>query len=111
MPLEILREAIRSGFDREDRVTLYELRQPGWERKLGERGKLQVAHHHQVVGVLVSPAFWDALGDFVAYVEELEDRLEQLDIERMWGDRVRHEHRPARVEAERLRMVLCQEEE
>jgi len=110
MPLEVLREEIRSGFELDEQVTLTELRHSAWKKKLAEKGKLRVAHRHEVVGVLLSTEVWEALRRFEEYVEELEDRLEQLEIERLWGDRLGHERRPARTEAERLRKLLLEEE-
>lgn len=110
MPLEMLREAIRSGFDLDHQVTLTELRHGEWRRKLADRGKLRVVHRQEVVAVLVSPEFWEALRDFEAYVEELEDRLEQLEIERLWGRRVHHERRPGRIVAKRIREKLLEDE-
>lgn len=111
MPLEVLREEIRSGFELDDQVTLTELRHSGWKKKLAERGKLRVADRHEVVGVLLSTEVWEALRRFEEYVEELEDRLEQLEIDLLWGDRLGLEFRPAKTEAERLRALLLQEQE
>ncbi|WP_460038720.1 hypothetical protein [Thermaerobacter litoralis] len=110
MPLETLREEIRSGFDLDEQVTLTELRSAEWRAKLARRGKLRVAHRNEVVGVLLSKTAWEALQRLEAYVADLEERLEQLEIEQLWGERLGHARRPVRSEAERLRALLAEEE-
>ncbi|GAB6877436.1 hypothetical protein [Thermaerobacter litoralis] len=110
MPLEMLREEIRSGFELDEQVTFSELRSAAWMKKLAERGKLRVAHRQEVVGVLLSPQAWEALRQLEAYVEEIEERLEELEIERLWSDRLHRERRPAPIVAERLRARLRGEE-
>lgn len=109
MPLETLREEIRSGFDLDEQVTLTELRQSEWRDRLAAKGKLRVAHRHEVVGVLLSPEAWQALQRLEEYVERLEERLEQLEIERIWVQRLDHERQPADVEAGKARLLLQEE--
>ncbi|MBE3590656.1 MAG: hypothetical protein IMW98_07530 [Firmicutes bacterium] len=109
MSLDALREEIRRGFDLDAQVSLTELRQPEWRRRLAAAGKLRVVHRHEVVGVLLSPDAWRAVQRLEAYAEQLEEQLEQLEIERVWGERLDHERRPAEAEARKARLLLEEE--
>lgn len=110
MSLETVREEIRSGFRLDEQVSLTGLRRSEWRKKLATKGKLRVSDRDQVVGVLISPELWEGLTDLEQYLEELEDRIEQLEIERLWGHRVHHERQPGRIVAKRILEKLLKEE-
>lgn len=99
-------EVLRHGFALRDQVSLSELRSARWREHLARVRKLRVMDRNEPVAVLVSPELWEALEGLAEHLERLEEKLEESELEALWGHRLGHQRRPAREEAQRLRQML-----
>lgn len=106
MPVDVVVRELSRGFDLMDQVSLTELRRPEWRQRLREHRKLRLVDRHEPVGVIVSPELWQGLQALLAYLDQIETRLEEIEIEQLWGHRLGHERRPAAEEAVRVRQLL-----
>jgi PHD/YefM family antitoxin component YafN of YafNO toxin-antitoxin module len=102
---EAIRE-LRRGFALRDQVSLSELRGTGWRERLARARKLRLVDRNEPVGVLVSPELWEALEQVSAYLEQIEEELEEYEIGALWAHRLEHPRRPAVEEARRLQAML-----
>lgn len=98
MAANTVREEVRRGFGTNDHVSATDLKRVSLRVLMREGRKVIVLGHNRPEAVMIAPEMWEALRDWDAYTQALEDvvsDLEDEELARRYAERAAHVRHPA----------------